>query len=105
MSLKVLAAFCVGTGLFILYAASAEGSLWPLIAWLVVTGAGYVFSCWLHPRRDCWTCDGSGKHRGRIYTYASRACQACGGSGRRLRLGSRILGFDLEGPSRLRRWL
>jgi hypothetical protein len=52
----------------------------------------------LHPRRACWTCNGSGRHSGLLYGYANRACTSCAGSGRKLRLGARIFRFDMNSP-------
>lgn len=91
MSLKYLAIWAVVTLLTIGVATGANGSVVPLVLWVLISGAGYVVSLRLHPRRACWTCGGSGKHTGIVFDYANRACATCEGSGRRPRLGARIL--------------
>jgi hypothetical protein len=96
MSLKYLAVWSVITLITIGIATGANGSLVPLGLWLIISGGGYVASLHLHPRRRCWTCEGSGKHTGLVFDYGNRACTTCAGSGRRPRLGARILRIPAE---------
>jgi DnaJ-class molecular chaperone len=67
------------------------------MAWLLVVitavliaGAYYV-SLRIHPWRPCRPCDGSGKSRDALWKSAFGTCRACGGRGRRPRLGVRAL--------------
>ncbi len=57
----------------------------------VITGVvgviGYAVSLAFRPFRTCWTCDGTGRHPGRVFTYAHRQCPSCAGSGRHRRWG------------------
>lgn len=60
---------------------------------IVVTNViwwGYWLSLKLHPWRKCPACGGSNVHRGAVFTYATRGCKRCGGSGRQLRLGASL---------------
>jgi hypothetical protein len=57
---------------------------------LAIALGGYVFSLWAHPYTKCRACNGTRRHRGAIFFYASRTCRACRGSGRKLRFGARI---------------
>ena len=55
----------------------------------------YGLSCWIYPMRDCWVCEGHGNHRpkgekGRR-SRISRRCRWCRGSGKRLRIGRRVV--------------
>lgn len=60
---------------------------------LGILSAGYVLSLVLHPLTHCRRCDGAPRSYGTIYTHAFRLCSGCGGSGRQLRLGARLLGI------------
>ena len=59
---------------------------------LVVTGGLfvvlYLLSLNVRPFRSCRTCDGTGRHSGRVFLYAHRQCPSCGGSGRHRRWGN-----------------
>jgi hypothetical protein len=35
-------------------------------------------------------CKSTGRHFGGVYTYAHRRCRACGGTGRKDRLGAKV---------------
>jgi len=63
-----------------------------LLGSLVVTGGLfavlYLFSLNVRPFRTCRTCNGTGRHSGRVFLYAHRQCPACGGSGRHRRWGN-----------------
>ena len=71
-------------------AASGQTTLW-VLGGLVV--AGYVVSLMWHPWTHCRRCEGSPRSYGTVYTTAFRLCSSCGGSGRQLRLGARLLGI------------
>lgn len=62
-----------------------------LILGLAVAGWAVVhwLSLRLHPFTKCKACDGTGRHRGVIFTSATRPCGTCGGSSRVLRPGVR----------------
>lgn len=58
----------------------------------LVVGAGYVVSLILHPYATCGACRKTpGRHHGAVFTYAHRKCTKCGGTGRKLRVGTRLL--------------
>lgn len=63
----------------------------PLLEIAAVALVCYLISLRLHPWRVCRPCKGSGKHKGSVFSYATRSCTACGGNGKRGRLGVRIL--------------
>lgn len=61
---------------------------------VVVAGLG-LFVAWavsllLHPYTACSSCKGNPRSFGAIATRSFRLCGACGGSGRRLRVGARM---------------
>ncbi len=56
----------------------------------VVAGAGYLISLRIHPLKRCPVCKMTGRHFGAIYSYGYRRCRACGGTGRKDRLGAKI---------------
>jgi hypothetical protein len=64
-----------------------------LLALLGIATAGYVLSLMLHPLTHCRRCDGTPRSYGAVYTHAFRLCSLCGGSGRQMRLGARLLGI------------
>ncbi len=66
-----------------------------IVVWIAASGAAYYVSCWLHPRRNCWSCRGTGRHTGMIWGYSRRACGVCGGNGWRRRLGAKL--FNITG--------
>ncbi|MFD0687355.1 hypothetical protein [Actinomadura fibrosa] len=63
--------------------------------WLLLLLAGFIWliahliSVRLHPLRTCRACNGTGLHRGHLFTGAVRACRRCGGTRRELRPGAR----------------
>jgi len=57
----------------------------------LVAGFGYYASLKVHPFRRCPVCRKTpGRHWGAIYGYAYRRCRACGGTGRKYRLGAKL---------------
>ena len=50
----------------------------------------WILSLLLHPFTACSSCKGSPRSFGSVATRSFRLCGACGGSGRRLRVGARI---------------
>lgn len=71
-----------------------------IVLYLLLSVLVYVISLYAHPMRSCWTCNGGGRHRGRLFNYATRPCDTCDGSGRRLRLGCTLLHIDENGRRR-----
>jgi hypothetical protein len=67
------------------------GAMGDLILIALVVLVGYLVSLRLHPWRNCRPCKGTGRHRGALYKYSQRSCTACGGNGRRGRLGVRVI--------------
>ena len=61
--------------------------MWVLIVICVL----YVLSWWLHPLMNCPACKGSPRHSGALHTTKFRLCHVCGGSGRAVRPGARML--------------
>ena len=61
-----------------------------LIVIALIAGAGYLISLRIHPLKRCPVCKMTGLHFGAIYTYGYRRCRACGGTGRKDRLGAKI---------------
>lgn len=69
-----------------------------LLAAASLAAAGYLVSLSLHPYTACRACRGTpGRHRGVIFRYAFRKCTRCKGTGRKLRLGARVLLGRTEG--------
>ena len=70
--------------LFVSYAADG-------VAGLALAGAGcaaaYCSSLWLHPRMRHGRCNGTGEHRGAVFTWVHRKCGRCS-SGRIIRYGA-----------------
>lgn len=89
MSWPYLGAFAVGAVI-----TWALGFI-PLMTYLLVSTAVYYASVRLHPMRPCWVCEGGGRNKGLIVSYASRPCDTCHGSGRRPRLGARIFRVEM----------
>ena len=56
----------------------------------LIAGAGYLISLRIHPLKRCPVCKMTGRHFGAIYSYGYRRCRACGGTGRKDRLGAKI---------------
>lgn len=61
-----------------------------LIVIALIAGAGYLISLRIHPLKRCPVCKMTGRHFGAIYSYGYRRCRACGGTGRKDRLGAKI---------------
>ena len=61
-----------------------------LIIIALIAGAGYLISLRIHPLKRCPVCKMTGRHFGAIYSYGYRRCRACGGTGRKDRLGAKI---------------
>ena len=61
-----------------------------LIVIALIAGAGYLISLRIHPLKRCPVCKMTGRHFGAIYSYGYRRCRACGGTGRKERLGAKI---------------
>ena len=61
-----------------------------LIILALLAGAGYLISLRIHPLKRCPVCKMTGRHFGAIYSYGYRRCRACGGTGRKDRLGAKI---------------
>jgi len=61
-----------------------------LIVIVLVAGAGYLISVRIHPLKRCPMCKSTGRHFGGVYAYAHRRCRACGGTGRKDRLGAKV---------------
>jgi len=83
--------------LFLAAAGSAAGSkeLTLVVVFMVV---GYFISLRLHPYTRCRVCTHTPRrHHGAIFNYAYRPCRACGGSGRKDRLGVRVLSSRSRG--------
>lgn len=53
----------------------------------VILMIAYWQSLERRPFRPCRKCNGTGRHRGALFTYAHRACPSCGGSSRHRRWG------------------
>jgi DnaJ-class molecular chaperone len=52
----------------------------------------YVTSAWLHPYVKCEACDGKGQHAGALFSYATRPCHRCSGTGLRRRFTATLIG-------------
>jgi len=61
-----------------------------LVIIALIAGAGYLVSLRIHPLKRCPVCKMTGRHFGSVYTYGYRRCRACGGTGRKDRLGAKI---------------
>jgi DnaJ-class molecular chaperone len=61
-----------------------------LIVIAVIAGVGYFVSLRIHPLRRCPVCKMTGRHYGSVYSYGYRRCRACGGTGRKDRLGAKV---------------
>ena len=57
---------------------------------LMIVTLGYALGCWLWPFATCGRCKGSGKRRS-PFGLAFGLCRRCGGTGRTLRTGRRII--------------
>jgi hypothetical protein len=69
---------------------SGGGGLWLLLMLAAfIWAVAHVISVQLHPLRTCRACNGTGLHRGQVFTGAMRVCRRCGGTRRQLRPGAR----------------
>ena len=59
-----------------------------LIVIVLIAAAGYLVSVRIHPLKRCPMCNSTGRHFGGV--YAHRRCRACGGTGRKDRLGTKV---------------
>jgi hypothetical protein len=59
---------------------------------LVIAAAGglYWYSLWRHPKRICRRCGGSKRHDDSVFGSTFGNCLGCGGSGYRIRWGTRL---------------
>ncbi len=62
-----------------------------LVIIAVIAAGLYVLSFWLHPMTACRKCKGTSRHYGSVHRKKFRFCHKCGGSGRKPRLGARVL--------------
>jgi len=70
---------------------AALGPYGLVLLFAIAVVGGYVLSLSLHPNAKCARCQGAGKHKGSVYTYATRPCTGCKGRGTNPRLGRRLL--------------
>ncbi|GAB2655244.1 hypothetical protein [Kribbella swartbergensis] len=71
--------------------AAALGPTGMLLVLGLAAFALYVVSLSLHPNAKCYRCKGAGRHRGSLFSYATRPCTSCKGRGTHPRLGRRVL--------------
>lgn len=74
-------------------ATGESANAWPLAVWLLAWGFGWFYSCWRHPTRPCRYCEGTGEHRGAVFTYGKGECRHCEGKRKYPRLGTRVFGL------------
>ncbi len=60
-------------------------------ALLVLIGALYASSWWLHPLKACPKCKGTSRHSGSVHKTKFRFCHHCAGKGRVPRAGALVL--------------
>jgi hypothetical protein len=56
-----------------------------------LAASGYISSWWLHPHMACPKCKGNSRKYGALHTTKFRFCHVCGGSGRAVRCGARLM--------------
>jgi DnaJ-class molecular chaperone len=56
----------------------------------VIAVAGYLLSLRIHPLTKCRVCNMTGRHFGSVFSGSYRRCRACGGTGRKDRLGAKV---------------
>ena len=78
-----------------------------LVLVLAALLGAYVFSLVRNPYTRCRWCRGRGTHSGSLFKYSHRVCARCRGSGRKPRLGLRVLRLNAVTQRRTsrRRWL
>jgi hypothetical protein len=69
----------------------ALGPMGMLVVFGLAAFALYVLSLSLHPNAKCGRCKGMGRHRGSLFSYATRPCSSCKGRGTHPRLGRKVL--------------
>jgi hypothetical protein len=64
----------------------------PALAALIILGAGacWTVSLYAWPYRPCWKCSGRGRNKGSNKRRFG-TCTRCGGTGRRRRIGTRLV--------------
>jgi hypothetical protein len=97
MSLKYLMGFTL-VGIMLFAAGRQDGNMVPLAWYLFGLVIVYRVSLWRHPLRNCWKCEGRGRHYGDFFRYARRMCTSCGGNGRSLRFGASRLNIPPTSP-------
>jgi hypothetical protein len=102
MSIKPLF-YTVGGGFVLWFFGRATSDYRLFAGYLLVVPLAYYISLRTHPIRNCWTCEGNGTHFGWFWDYGRRKCTACEGSGRKPRLGVRLLGLPHESWTNRRR--
>ncbi len=70
---------------------STLGPTGMLLMFAIATFAVYVISLTLHPNAKCGRCKGAGRHKGSLFSYATRPCNSCKGRGTHPRLGRKVL--------------
>jgi hypothetical protein len=58
---------------------------------IVLVVVGYAVSTRIHPLRKCSTCGMTGRHFGGIFKSSWRPCRNCSGTGRRDRVGTKVI--------------
>jgi hypothetical protein len=61
--------------------------------WVILLGAAllYVLSWYIHPLMACPACKGASRHYGALHRSKFRFCHVCGGNGRAVRPGAKVL--------------
>lgn len=71
---------------------AVAGLHWQVGIVLAATWVVWLVHAWIYPERNCLWCHGKGRFAVNFLLFkVSRACRRCGGSGRRTRLGRRLL--------------
>lgn len=71
--------------------ASAIGPTGLLLLVALAAFALYLVSLSLHPNAKCNRCNGAGRHKGYVFSYAQRPCSSCKGRGVHPRIGRKVL--------------
>jgi hypothetical protein len=105
MTIKYLLGFIgVGAVTFLYGRSGGDYGYSPFAIWVIGYLGAYVASLYLHPRRNCWHCKGSGRHQGMIFSHGRRPCEHCApNSGWELRWGARQLDIHPDGIFRRNR--
>lgn len=81
------------TAAAVLIIGTAGAGITGLLIAALILGVPYAVSCRLHPRAPHRGCKGTGRHVSPLYPWATRKCKGCGGAGRQVRYGTRVLGM------------